>query len=735
MRYRKGIGVVLVAVALAAPVAARAQAGGTVRGTVTLEGTGTPLHNASILIVQLRRTVETDAEGRYSFDGVPPGRYTILAHMDRFPDVVDTIDVLPAGEVQLDFILGLTVISEEVTVTASGREQTAFDAFQTVTTLNSLELAAKAQPGLGEVLDHEPGVAKRSFGPGASRPVIRGFDGDRVLILQDGVRTGAVSSQSGDHGETLNILALDKIEIVKGPATLLYGSNAIGGVVNAVTGHNQVHDHPHAGLRGFATATAGSANGLAGASAGFEYGLGNWLVWGSGGGIRTGEYETPQGRVENSQSRTRDAAVGLGWFGNRAFASFGYELQDSRYGVPFAGAFEGHGDEGEEAEPIELTLRNHTYRFAAGTRNLDAFVSGFRVSLNVADYTHKELEGAEVGTVFDNDQLVYRAQFDQRQVGPLTGSFGFSGLHRDYRTVGAEALAPPVTQNAFALFALEELDFERVRVQVGGRFERNSYSPDGLRDRSFSGFSGAAGVHVPLWRGGAFVTNFTSSYRAPALEELYNFGPHIGNLTFEIGNPDLDRERSNGADLSLRHNGDRVRAQANFYYYRIDDFVFLAPTGEAEDGLRVADYVQSDARYRGTELGLDVALRRGLWLNLGLDAVDATLVATGTPLPRIPPVRGRVGLDFEYKGLRVNPYAIFAAEQDDLFPTETRTAGYSLFNLDATYTIAQTHFAHVFALSTFNLGDRLYRNHLSFIKDLAPEIGRGARFSYTVRFF
>jgi iron complex outermembrane receptor protein len=231
------------------------------------------------------------------------------------------------------------------------------------------------------------------------------------------------------------------------------------------------------------------------------------------------------------------------------------------------------------------------------------------------------------------------------------------------------------------------------------------------------------------------VANYNHSYRAPALEELYNNGPHLGNLTFEIGNPDLKRERGDGLDLSLRHSGDRLRAQANFYYYNLRDFVFLAPTGEVEDGLIAAQYRQADSRYAGTELGLDFALHPNLWVNLGLDAVDAELKESRTPLPRIPPLRGRFGLDMRYKGLSVRPEMVVTDEQDEIFPTETRTAGYAVFNLRASYTLGQQHAAHIFAVNAFNLGNRLYRNHLSFIKELAPEIGRGVRFSYTVRFF
>jgi iron complex outermembrane receptor protein len=219
------------------------------------------------------------------------------------------------------------------------------------------------------------------------------------------------------------------------------------------------------------------------------------------------------------------------------------------------------------------------------------------------------------------------------------------------------------------------------------------------------------------------------------MEELYNNGPHPGNAAFEIGNLDLERESSDGIDLSLRHSSGRVRAEANFFYYHINNFIFLAPTGEIEDGLPVANYTQGDSRFVGTEARLDVGLTRNLWLLSSLDYVNAELKATETPLPRIPPLRGRVGFEAFYKGFRFNPEVVMARDQDRLFPLETRTPGYATVNLTASYTIARQHWAQSISISAFNLNDRLYFNHLSFIKDLAPEIGRGVRLVYTIRFF
>jgi iron complex outermembrane recepter protein len=728
---------------------AMAQQRGTLRGVVTLYPKDVPLRGATVTISALGASVETDRDGRFEFENIPPGAYEISAHLAPLGVDSQIIEVRAGTPSDVHLQLAVSSLKQEITVTASGREETAFNAFKPVSVVDSFELVEEAHVSLGEVLERTPGIAKRSWGPGSSRPVIRGFDGDRVLILQDGIKSGSLSSQSGDHGESLDVLGLERVEVVKGPATFLYGSNAVGGVVNAITRHHQIHEHAHVGIRGYFSGVGGSNNSQGGGSGGLEYGTGHWLFWGSGSGHRTSDYSSAAGPVPNSQSRNQSGQGGLGWYNERGFLSAGYGYDNRRYGIPFAAEFHAHhededdhddheNDHGEDLEEeVLLQLRRHNLRFVGGLNNLGSVA--FRLSVDYTDYEHDELEvtpqATLIGTAFENRQLVYRGTFDHRKPGILSGTFGFLGTFRDYSTTGREAISPPVNQTSYAVFGLEELDFEKFRLQFGGRLERTSYDPTGLPSRSFTGLSGASGIHVPLWKGGAFVTNYSHFYRAPALEELYNYGPHIGNLAFEIGNPDLRRESGDGIDLSLRHNRGRVTGKVNFFHYNIRDFVFLAPTGEFEDGLREANYDQADTRYSGAEVESTIAMNSNLWLLLGLETVRAELRDTGTPLPRIPPTKGRIGLEARYGGFSFRPELVLTDRQERIFPTETDTAGYALGSLRASYTVPGTHFVHVISVSAYNLGNALYRNHLSLIKDLAPEIGRGVRFGYTVRFF
>ena len=441
---------------------------------------------------------------------------------------------------------------------------------------------------------------------------------------------------------------MERVEIVKGPATLLYGSNAVGGVVNAISTHESFLGQPFEGLRGQISSSTVSANGQAGGSFTSEYGFGDWMLWLGGGGQRSDDYQTPIGVIENSKSRISNGSVELDWFGEKAFASIGYQGNDGRYGIPVAATIEGGGESERVVDAVKVAFRQHGIRLTTGLKDLGSIVDSFQLSLNYSDWNHDELEifddgVQDVSTTFENQQFVYRGVFTQNTNDRLSGSFGVWSRDRSFDTRGTEALSPPVDQNAFAVFGLEELSFDGVRLQLGGRVGYNRYVPSGdssLPSLDFTGISAGVGARFDVWEGGAFVANYTDSSRAPAMEELYDFGPHIGNLTFETGNCTLGSERSHGPDFALRHRRDRLQGEINFFYYDINNFVFLAPTGATKDDLIEAEYAQEDARYSGTEMKLNVNVHENLWINLAFDAVDTELKRTSETLPRIPPLKG-----------------------------------------------------------------------------------------------
>jgi len=749
----------------APPAAAQTPANGVISGRVTLAASGDPAHAVTVVVVGARRTAVTDDEGRFEIRDVPAGTYDVIVQREYFAAARQSVTVSAGQTVSVEFGLELAAHQEALTVTASASgTATAFESFSSVLSLDSTELAKRRGATLADALAGEPGVAMRTFGAGSARPIIRGFDGDRVLIMQDGVRTGDLSSQSGDHGITIDPAGLERLEVVKGPATLLYGSNAIGGVVNAVTPQDAFRTSPFTGYIGTASFDAGSANEQAGANAQIQYGNGSWLVWAGGGSRRTGDFDTPQGTIANSETRLSNGRFGVGWLGQRAFFNLGGTFEDGRFGIPFAGEFHHHHEGEEEVEEdeevaVDIATDRRNARVDAGIHNLaSVFIDTLKVTFDYTDYGHDELEiegGVEnVGTRFQNDTATLRAELEQKRRGRLSGRMGLEWFGRDFAAVGEEALAPATTQTAVAGFVYEEVAFDRFRLLFGGRVERTAYDvsereeheheaeegeeahePPPVRDRDFTGVSGSLGLHADLGDRAAFVANLTAASRAPALEELYNFGPHVGNLAFEIGNPDLDLERTVGLDVSLRTRADRVQAEFSAFVYDIGNFVFLDFTGEEADGLREAEFLQGDSRFVGFEASGRFDLQHGVHLHAGLSYVNARLTGTDEALPRIPPLSGSLELEVPWGPVTFTPEVVFRADQDDVFRDETATAGSAILNLGVTWLLVRGHTSHAVTVQGYNLTDETYRLHTSFIKDLAAEMGRGIRASYTVRFF
>ncbi len=794
---------------LAAAVVAAACAGtpllaqetGAVRGSVTLEENGGFVRGAVILVVGSGAFALTDDRGTFEIHGVPAGEYEVVAQREHLTAGRQTVLVEPRGTATADFVLSLSPVREEVTVTASaGGAETALEAFNAVSTVDAFDVARASTGDLAAALEHEPGIAVRGFGPGANRPIIRGFDGDRVLIMEDGVRTGDLSGESGDHGVAVDAAAAERIEIVRGPATLLYGSNAVGGLINVITPHASYRESLFDGTRAQFSTELGSANGQAGANVGLQHARNGMHYWAGGGTRRTEDYATPTGIVENSATRSSNARAGVGWSGDRLFWSAGVTMNDGRYGVPFAGEFHGHheeeagagGDDHHGEAAIALDWQRRALRVDAGFQGLsNPVIEGLQLSLNVIDWGHNELEiegGSErVGTRYDNRTYIVRADLDQRQTERLSGRFGAWARLRDFEAAGVEALAPRTDLGSLAAFAYEELHLGRFRVQFGGRVDRDNYqvaersgghahdahddhdmhvddhdahaddhdaghdthaddhgahdgheehaleAPD-ARDRDFAGASASVGLHAELGAGNSLVANLTRSHRAPAIEELYNFGPHVGTLSFDIGNPDLDPESTVGLDLSLRHRSERVRGDLNFFMYNIGNFIFGNRAGEVIENLPVFNILQGDSRFVGFDAQAGIRLAGQAWVTLGMGRVDAKLTQTGEALPRIPPLRGTLSLDVPYGGFTLSPRFVFASSQEDVFRGETATDGYALVDVRGSYVWPRQRTAHIVSFTASNLTNVLYRNHTSFIKDLAPEMGRAVRVSYALRF-
>ena len=711
--------------------------------------TGAPIAGARVTPDELRRQTTSAADGTFMFDALPAGVYHLSILAEGFSSRRSEVTAMAGQSAPTDVRVDPELHFEEV-VSVSGEARSQFDAFQPTSVLAGQELQKQLEASIGETLDGQPGVASRSLGPAPARPVIRGLGGDRVLILQDGQRMADLSSQSGDHGVTVNPAAAQRIEVVRGPATLLYGANAIGGLVNIVT--EDIPTRPITRTTGTATIDAGSAAREGGGAASVRLGNGRFALQAGGGGRASGDVATPAGAIANSQARSAFASTGLSWTGARGYFGGSYGYDDTRYGVPVL-----------EDSLVELTPRKHAFTLRGGAQDLTGGLQDLRATLAVRRYRHDELVAGEAGTAFRNDTIEGEVMASHAAVGRLEGSVGASVLGRQFEATGEEALAPPVDQRTFAAFLYEELTWPHVTLQFGGRLDHIGYEPRAEPARTFTIGSGSLGV---LFRPAAADDRVTLALsvaragRAPALEELFFLGPHPGNFAFEVGNPDLEPEHALGVDLSLRWRGTRASGEVTYFRNDISGYIFAAPLtvedferreaefaarfpgrgtdGDEDDGTAgefpLVEYIGADSVLHGVEAHGDFALTQQLFLEFQLDAVRGTLQPSDEPLPRIPPLRAGAGLRYQRNAFQAGGQLRLARSQDRIFRTETPTGGYEMVRLFASYSFGRGSVAQTITARVDNATNALYRNHLSLVKDLVPEPGRNVRVSYSVQF-
>ncbi len=734
---------------------AAAQTGVSLSGQLLNSLSGDPIPDATVQIDELRRTAMSDATGMFSFDNVPAGTYHLSIHTQGYSSRRTEVVVGAAAPAGLQVTVDPELHFEEVT-TVTGEARNQFEVYQPTAVLAGQDLTQQLEMSLGATLESQPGVSSRSFGPAPARPVVRGLDGDRVQILQDGQRMGDLSSQSGDHGVSFNPAAAQRIEVVRGPATLLYGANAIGGLVNIIT--EDIPTRPINGTSGNMTFDVGTAAKEGAAAADIRAGDGRLAFRAGGGGRRSGDVQTPEGEVGNSQSRNGFGNLGLAWTGERSYVGGSYGYDDTKYGIPVV-----------EEGILQLTPRRHSFSVRGGGQGLDGVFDSFRATLGVRRYQHDELEGGEVGTAFTNNTAEVELMGSHRQAGRLKGSLGGWFLNRAFDATGAEALSPAVDQTGFAAFLFEEIAWPHVTLQFGGRVDRNSYEPFDGMDRDFTDGSGSAGLLIrPAAADDRFTiaTSLAYAARPPALEELYFFGVHHGNFALEVGNPDLESEKALGLDLSARWRGNRASGEITYFRNDISNFIYRRlldeeefegreeefverfggrePAGHEHDSggdssageeeLAIVEFIGRDSLLQGVEGHVDVALTERVFVEVGADYIRGAVKGSEDPLPRMPPFRLRGGARYQYNAFQAGGEVLGVSKQDRVSGIEEPTDGYTLIKFFTSYSFQTGAVTNTITARLDNATNELYRNHLSLIKELVPEMGRNFKVLYNVRF-
>lgn len=560
---------------------------------------------------------------------------------------------------------------DQLVVTASPLRQNVEEMLQPVSILSGEKLDARKQATLGRTLANEVGVQSSYFGPGVGRPIIRGQDGARVQVLSEGLATGDVSAVSVDHALSIEPFLADQIEILRGPATLLYGSGAIGGAVNVVDGRI-AESLPEQTISGRAEARIASGNDERSAMGRLDARTGNVVLHVDALSRRTDDYDIPgfaesaalraaeetvegeheheeeaYGTLPNSALETQAGALGLSWIGERGFLGASVSRYDTLYGVP--GHQHSHeGESEEEPAAVSIDLDQHRHDLRAGLDELGMFES-LRFKFADTGYQHAELEGEEIGTRFDNQSREARLEAVHAKVLGFAGALGAQWSDREFDAIGEEAFVPSTETRDRGLFWTGEQAFGAFKMDLGLRTDNNDIqtipqdlAPTRLISRDFDTHSASTAFKWDASNALHWTLGLDTAQRAPTAEELYSNGLHVATGVLEIGTDTLKKEIANQIELGLHWHGERVRASANLFSTWMDNYIYLSQlesvdepgTALSDDGVPIALWSQTDARFIGIELEASFMLAdnaSGEWdLRVFGDRVNATLQGEGS---------------------------------------------------------------------------------------------------------
>lgn len=715
---------------------------GSVEGKVVNAG-GQPVPDAVIELAGHAARWKSDSDGAFAAT-VPPGEQRLLVTSARYGMAIAPVNVEPGRTATIEVRLS-PVYRDEVVVSAGGDARPVSEVAQPIAVLSGERLESMQQPSLGATIAGQPGVATTSFGPAVGRPILRGLGNDRVRVLSNGTDVGDLSAGAPDHAVDLDTSSADRIEILRGAATLLYGSSAGGGVVNVIDG--RIPESPIGrALTGEVSAAFGSAAQERHGSARAEGSSGKFAWYASAFKRVTEDYDIPgfasidpdpgetPGTLKNSAIDTENGVIGASWIASNGFIGIAAARNEGTYGLP--GGLE---EESEGGDP-HIALRQNRQDVRAELRPAASWFEAVRLNVGFNDYVHKEAEGGLFGQRNSQKSYEGRLEVRHRNIGAVSGSMGVQLRHRDVAIVGDEAFVPPSTIDNSALFALEELTRGNQRWQAGLRYEKQDIEGEAERAprRTYDALSSSLG-YVWTPRGAySIAVSVARAVKFPSAEELYTEGPHLSTHSFEIGDADLDKEVNLDTDVSIRKLTGRITGELNLFVNRFDNFIFQRFTGDEIEELPVLRYENAGATFRGAELRVNVLVlqegTRHLSAELGVDSVRAELRDTKEPLPRIPPLEIGAGLRFDRGAFWTEAGVWHANRQDRLAPFETSTPAYTTLHASAGFRFYTRQIAHEFVLRGTNLNNAEIRNHTSFLKDLAPQPGRDLELSYRVAF-
>lgn len=624
---------------------------------------------------------------------------------------------------------GEHVHEETIVITASPVGARADELLQGVTVMDENTLTESASAGLGDILDAMPGISTTAFGPAASRPVIRGLGGDRVRMLVNGIDIMDASTASPDHAVNAEALAATRIEVVRGPAAIVYGGNAIGGVVNIIDG--RIPEKPlDSAVEGRLVLGGSSVDNGNVQTGRFRTGTDHFVLDAEAvrrhGGIehipgfartaalRAIEGDGPKDRLPNSDLTFKSGAIGGSYVDDWGFAGASIKRSTSNYGLPQ-----------EATSRIDMA---QTRLDARAQATLPFHVlDQININFGASDYRHFELEDGNIGTRFDKQGWELRTRVRQNDLAGWTGSFGFDAAHQTFSALGTEAFLPETKTRNYGGFVAERRDFGDWGLEGGFRLETRDLDTQAYARRRFTGVSGSAGVFARPSDNIFVSLSLSRTERAPTDIELFSDGPHLSESAFERGNPNLKKESALSLEAIARFHTHGWDTHINLFHSNFTDFIFLNPTGAIIDGLPAFVYLQDNAKLSGAEIFAERDLwSAGKWMlrsDVALEYVQAKTDNFGN-LPRIPPLEATGGLNLSTGRFDARAELVWTDRQNKTADFETSTKGSTVINLSTTVhpLISNDDISLVFKLS--NLTNATHRTHASFLKDRVPAAGR-----------
>lgn len=603
-------------------------------------------------------------------------------------------------------------------------------------TLNGRALSMHRESTLGETLKDIPGLSSSYFGPNASRPVIRGMEGDRVQIMQNGVGVLDASSLSPDHAVGVDPLIAEQIDVIRGPATVLYGAGAVGGVVNVLD--HRIPKESLNGIMGRGEARLGGADNERSAAAVMDLGNGIFALHVDAYKRETDDLSIPSSAIEKLKSIDGGVHINNGKLTNSAAASdggaFGAALTlDKGYlGFSFARSNSFYGT---VAEPdVKIDMHNDRFDFASEINGLNTAIERIKLKVAYTDYQHQEISNGVVGTTFLNHGIEGSIEGTQAPIGNLKGVIGLQVQNTRFQALGDEAFVPSSQTFKQGFYIYETLALEAMKLSAGARIDQTQVSSAGgarFGDAialDFTPQNLSAGVLYPLNNQWSISTNLSHTERAPTQNELFANGAHVATHQYEIGNDKLGKENANGIDAELRWKSPKDSFSISAFYTRFNNFITLFNSKDTDSvsGLNIAYVRGVPASFRGFETQAKFRIYEShgdLDLNLKADYVQAQDENTGTALPRIAPMRLGAGLNYNLGDFSSNLDILYGFKQSRVAINELPTDGYTLLNATMSYRLKTALHLELFAKAR-NLLDEDIRDHSSFLKEIAPMGGR-----------